>query len=111
MFDEPENGVLPLHIVSDLLHDVTVSYKVTDLTDDNLLVESTTFAKANESTLIWTKPMIDGEKQFYLIEWSYTDGDKTVTGVNHYMTNIIDIDYDEYMGYIKRVGFDEFEGF
>ena len=111
MFDEPENGVLPLHVVSDLLHDVTVSYKVTDLTDDNLLVESTAFAKANESTLIWTKPMIDGEKHFYLIEWSYTDGDKTVTGVNHYMTNIIDIDYDEYMGYIKKVGFDEFEGF
>ena len=50
--------------------------------------------------------MIDGEKHFYLIEWSYTDGDKTITGVNHYMTNIIDIDYDEYMGYIKKAGFD-----
>ena len=43
----------------------------------------------------------------YLIEW-VEDGIKYS---NHYMTNIKDIDYAEYMGYIEQCGYDQFEGF
>lgn len=111
IFDEPENGVLPLCIASDLQSDVKVSYKVTDISTGDIIVESTALAKANESVLVYNKPMEDGEKHFYYIEWSYELDGKLVSGRNHYVTNIIDLDFDEYMGWIKKVGFDEFEGF
>lgn len=111
IFDEPENGVLPLYIASDLRCDVNVKYKVTDLVTDKVIVESAALAKSDESVLIYNKPMEDGEKHFYFIEWEYELDGKVISGTNHYVTNIIDLDYDEYMGWIKKVGFDEFEGF
>ncbi len=111
IFDEPENGMLPLHVVSDLQRDVRVKYKVTDFVTGKVIVESEAYAKANESLLVYNKPMEDGEKHFYFIEWEYELDGKVVSGKNHYVTNIIDLDYDEYMGWIKKAGFDEFEGF
>lgn len=111
IFNEPEGGVLPLHVVSDLQKDVTVKYKVTDFVSGEVVVESECLARANESNQIFAKPMSDGEKRFYLIEWEYTLDGAVVKGKNHYVTNIIDLDYDEYMSWIKKAGFDEFEGF
>lgn len=111
IFDEPCNGVLPLHVVSDLQSDVTVKYKVTDFVSGKVIVESTALAKANESLTVYNKPMEENEKHFYFIEWEYELDGKIISGKNHYVTNIIDLDFDEYMGWIKKAGFDEFEGF
>ncbi len=113
IFDEPEDDRLPLHVVSDLQEDVTVHYNVTDLTTGKRLISSDCTAKANDSLTVWNKMMTPDEKHFYLIKWDYVGADgKTVKGVNHYMTNIIDIDYDEYIGYMQKAGFyKEFSGF
>ena len=97
--------------MSDLQKDVTVKYKVTDFVSGEVIVESECLARANESNQIFAKPMSDGEKRFYLIEWEYTLDGAVVKGKNHYVTNIIDLDYDEYRSWIKKAGFDEFEGF
>ena len=108
IFAEPEDGKLPLRVVNDLQEDKKVSFKVTDLTNDEVLIESTITAKADSVTPIWNKDMIEDEKRFYLIEWEL-DG---VKYKNHYFTNIIDIDYDYYVSCMKKAGFwDEFEGF
>ena len=113
IFDEPTNGVLPLHAVSDLQEDVRVNYRVTDLTEGKVVAEGEAFSRANSSDLLWNKPMAEDEQHFYFIEWSYTDaaGNK-ITGKNHYMTNILAISLEEYYGYLKQCGFwEEFSGF
>ena len=108
IFDEPENGQLPLYVANDYQEDKTVKYKVTDVESGEVIVESVVTAKADSVTHAWNKDMIEGEKRFYLIEWEM-DGKKYK---NHYFTNIIDIDYDYYASCMKKVGFwDEFEGF
>ncbi len=113
IFDEPKDGCLPLAIASDLQEDVTVRCRVTDLTAGNVIYDSVTLSHANSAEVIWQKPIKEGEKHFYFMEWEYENAKgETVRGRNHYMTNIIDIDYDAYIGYMKQVGFyDEFEGF
>lgn len=113
IFDEPDGDQLPLHIVSDLQYNVNVEYTVTDLTDGKELISSNCVALNNTSRRVWLKQMLPDEKHFYYIKWEYTDNNgKKVTCVNHYMTNIIDIDYDEYIDYMKQVRYyDEFEGF
>jgi beta-mannosidase len=97
-------GRLPLHVVSDLQKDVVVRYSVTDLTAGITLLESECIAKANESTVVWYRDIPSGEKHFYYIEWEYEDGGR-IKGQNHYMSNIIDIDFNEYVGYVKRCAF------
>ena len=49
----------------------------------------------------------EGEKRFYYIEWRCGD----VTGSNHYVTNLKDVDYKEYGGYIEKCGYAQWEGF
>lgn len=108
IFGEPENEKLPLSVVNDLQEDKKLSVKVTDLTNDEVIFNSTVVAKADGVTHVWNKDMIDGEKRFYLIEWE-TDG---VVYKNHYFTNIINIDYVYYVECMKKAGFyDDFEGF
>ena len=42
------------------------------------------------------------------MEWETEDGEK---GSNHFATKLRDIDADAYLADIKKVGYDEFEGF
>ena len=103
IFDEPDkNNTLPLHVVSDLQRDVRVSYRVTDITEGKTLLESEVTAPANSSVCVWRKELLPNERHFYLMEWEY-DG---VKGKNHYMTNIIDIDFDSYVKNAKKCGFE-----
>ncbi len=107
IFDEPNEGKLPLYVVNDLQEDKKVHYKVTDLTEGKLLFEGDITAKADSVTAVLNKETEEGEKHFYLVEWT---GD--VCGKNHYFTNIIDISYESYVDAMKKAGFyDEFEGF
>lgn len=110
IFDEPKDGQLPLCVTNDLQQDKKLRFKVTDVTDGRVLIDSVVTAKADSVTKVWNKDMIEGEKRFYLIEWESEDGE--IKGKNHYFTNIIDISYEYYVDCMKKVGFwDEFEGF
>lgn len=107
MFDEPENGILTLYAVNDLTRNAEFTYKVTDMTEGEVVFEGKGFAPADSSSSLCSLGIKENEKHFYLIEWKI-DGESYS---NHYMTNIRDIDYSEYMGYIKKCGYDQFEGF
>ncbi len=107
MFDEPKENVLTLHAVNEFTRDYSLSYTVTDLTTGKTVVAGEAVAKAESSRPICHVEIAEGEKHFYFIEWKI-DG-KTYS--NHYMTNIKDIDYAEYLGYIEKCGYAQFEGF
>ena len=113
IFDEPEGKYLPLHLVNDSRQTVDITYRVTDITDDKFLMQATASAEPDDNVLVWNMEIQPGEKKFYLIEWSYTDHNgSTITGKNHYMTNILDISYEEYLRCMKKCGFyEEFVGF
>ena len=106
-FDEPEDGEITLCAVNEFSYDKTLKYTVTDLTAGVKVLSGETSAAAESATRVAKLPIKDGEKHFLYIEWEM-DG-KLYS--NHYMTNIIDIDYREYLSYLERVGYDSFEGF
>jgi beta-mannosidase len=107
IFYEPKDGVLTLYAVNDFARDSEFTYKVTDMTEGAVVLEGKGFAPADASTALCSLGIREDEKHFYLVEWN--DGGKSYS--NHYMTNIKDIDFSEYMGYISKCGYDQFEGF
>lgn len=109
MFDEPQNNVIDLYAANDTFKNRNFTYKVTNITDDKVVLSGGGCAFSNASTKIARLKIEEGEKKFYLIEWTF-DGE-TEVHKNHYFTNIIDIDYDAYMTALKKCGFDQFEGF
>lgn len=98
MFNEPENGMAALHAVNDTREDKILSYEVLD-DCGNVVIASTCVVPSDTSVPVWYMPVGD-EKKFYTIRW--TDG--TTKGMNHYFTNIIDIDYDYYVDCAKKAG-------
>jgi hypothetical protein len=80
---------------------------VTDLTQGEIKSEGKLEIGADTLTNVCKFPITAGEKHFYFIEWNYNG----IEGSNHYMTNIKDINYEEYLSYIKKIGYDKFEGF
>lgn len=107
MFDEPENGSSVLYAVNDGTAPKEFTYKVTELASGKVVAEGELAVSPDSSTAIDEITVLFGEKKFYLIEWE-CDG---VCGSNHYMTNIKDIDYSEYMGYIEKCGYGIWDGF
>lgn len=113
MFDEPENGKIRLVGVNDLPKDCTAEYTVRRISgkktpqEEAVLLCGKVQLNADEATTVDLLPIADGEKEFYLIEWKY-DGKQCK---NHFVTNIIDIDYKWYMKAIEGCGMNEFEGF
>ena len=82
-------------------------YRVTELSSGKTVVEGEYTALPDSSAPIARVSIEEGEKKFYYIEWE-CEGEK---GSNHYMTNIKNIDYSEYMGYIEKCGYDLWSGF
>lgn len=107
MFDEPSNNIILLYAVNDLPYDADAEYSVINLSADKLVLSGNIHIPADMSVKADELTINDGEKSFYLIEWKI-DGK---VYKNHYFTNIIDIDYKEYLSQIQKCGFDEFEGF
>lgn len=107
MFNEPSNGLLTLHAVNDLGVDKKITYKVTSFNSGNVLASGICVAKADASVPVCSVEAPETEKDFLFIEWE-CDGKKYS---NHYVTNIKDLDYKTYLGYISKCGYDEFEGF
>lgn len=107
MCDEPKGNTVSVYAVNEFDADETLEYEITDLTTGKLLVKSTALAEGRSSVCVYKFDIEPGEKHFYLIKW--THGEKEYS--NHYMTNIKDIDYGEYLRYISKCGYDCFEGF
>ncbi len=107
MFDEPKGHVLPLHAVNDGEKAQTFEYAVTELGSGKVVACGEYTVSPDSSEVIANVPIEEGEKKFYHIAWKNGES----YGSNHYMTNIKDIDYTEYLGYINKCGYDEWEGF
>ena len=110
MFDEPVDNRIALYGVNDLPLDRQVSYTVKKMLPKNpegeLVMTGTVVLTADSSMEIGKLSIEEGEKNFYLIEWKM-DGENYK---NHYFTNIIDIDFDDYLDVLKNCSMDEFEG-
>lgn len=107
MIDEPQDGKSSIVGVNDFTRDVHVKYKVTNIDTDIIVSKGDVVIDALGKAEFGNIVIPDNEKNFYLIEWEL-DGKKYK---NHYFSNIIDIDYNQYMEDIKKCGMDEFEGF
>lgn len=107
MVDEPETGFAGLVGVNDLMENADVKYTVTNLSKGREVLSGIATIDAMSSVEIGKLAIADDEKDFYLIEWEL----KGRKYKNHYFSNIIDIDYNEYMDCIAKCGMDEFEGF
>lgn len=107
IFDEPKNGILPLYAVSEYPDSKKLSFTVTNLTTGEKRMSGSAETEYGKAVPLGSIRLNDGEKSFYLIEWE-CDGKKYS---NHYMTNIADIDYKEYLDRIEECGYSEFEGF
>ena len=107
MVDEPETGFGRIVGTNDLVDDANVKYTVTNLSKGKEVLSGIATIEAMSSVEIGKIAISDEEKDFYLIEWEM--GGKKYK--NHYFSNIIDIDYNEYMNCITKCGMDEFEGF
>ena len=89
--------------------DAYVKYSVKRISEegDELCTTGEQLLPADKTIALDTLTIADGEKEFYYIEWE-CDG---VKGKNHFVTNIIDIDYKKYMYALEKCGMNEFEGF
>ncbi len=107
MFDEPdENGLLKLFAVNDTTSDEKLKYTVTNIRNGQILATGEVCALADSSVAVTDIENI--QDAFLYIEW---ENDSGVVGCNHFSTKTLDISYEQYMADIKKVGFDQFEGF
>ncbi|MBR2460016.1 MAG: glycoside hydrolase family 2 [Clostridia bacterium] len=107
MCDEPDNGKLPLYAVNDGDKAKTFTYKVIEIASGEVVASGKYTVSPDASERIADIPIAENEKKFYFIEWSCGNEN----GSNHFMTNIKDIDYVTYIGYIRDCGYEEWEGF
>jgi beta-mannosidase len=106
MFDEPIDNKITLVATNDLQEEQVVSYTVTNVNNDTVLLDGKTTVEANG--IIRLDSITPKQGEFYLIEWT-ANGKK---GVNHFTPCIEKtLDYKTYLSQIEKVGFDEFEGF
>ena len=107
MFDEPMDGRMGLYAVNDGNSERAFTYRVTELASGKTVSSGVYTAAPDSSAPIAFVPVAEGEKRFYFIEWQCGDE----KGCNHFMTNIKDIDYSEYIAYIEKCGYDVWSGF
>ena len=111
-FDEPENDTtLTLYGINDTTKDVTVSYRVKNITDGTVVAKASGSLNAEKSNRLLSIDIEKGEKKFYLIEWEMSNGENVVRGRNHYHTNLIDVDYKAYKTALEAADMLEIEGF
>lgn len=106
MFGEEAEG-FPLYVVNDYTQDYNVEYKVTDLRTGKVVLMGDCFAKNHYAEEVAKLPIGQARKTFYLIEWKTKDG--IISGNNHYYALMPDIDYEEYLTFMKKAKFENFE--
>lgn len=109
MMDD-KDGPLTLYCVNDHQQDIPVSYRITEADTDALVAQGECIAAADASTKAMEMPD-DRKPHFYAIHWETANGNESTKGANHYLQGQPRFDYEWYMLCLKKLGFDEFEGF
>ena len=107
MFREPDGKNMELVGANEHLRDISVSYRVTDITTNRTACEGTVLLQKNQATTIAITDYFPDEMHFYLIEWSY-EGKQ---GKNYYVSGGAPYSFDEYEKYMKASGMWETDGF
>ncbi len=111
-FDEPETDTaMTLYGINDTTKDVTVSYRVRNITDGTVVAKASGTLTAEKSNRLLTVDIEKDEKKFYVMEWEYTDGETVTRGRNHFHTNLINVDYKAYKSAMEAADMLEIEGF
>ena len=111
-FDEPETDTaMTLYGVNDTTKDVTVSYRVRNITDGTVVAKASATLSAEKSNRLLTIDIEKDEKKFYVMEWEYSDGETVIRGRNHFHTNLINVDYKAYKTAMEAADMLEIEGF
>ena len=76
------------YAVNDTQYDTLLKYTVTRFSDNLVIAEGVFNAPHDSSCIVCNIPIKENEKDFYYIEWKIT----RKKALNHYFTNIIDID-------------------
>lgn len=107
MFREPCNGNLELVGANEHLRDISVSYRVTDMTASKIVCEGKVLLHKNQTSPIAQTEYFENQMHFYLIEWAY--GEKQ--GKNYYVSGSAPYSFDQYEQYMKKSGMWEADGF
>ncbi len=111
LFNEPVEGERRLIGASDLQADVTLHYSVNDAESGELLLSKKVLLPANSATAIGALP-IEKTPHCYIIRWEYELNGEYITGQNHYVTQLKDLQLEQYLAWMRACGMDElFEGF
>lgn len=101
MADEDDSKII-FYIVNDIRNDVTVNYKITNITTGESVVTGTVDSKSDTSAKVCEHIKQDGEQCFYLIEWKYGKH----SGSNHFMSGMPNIDLNAYRTALTKTGFE-----
>lgn len=104
---DAHTGILTLYGVNDLLEDRNISYEVRDVSCGEMVASGFACLTADASSVLCTIPN-DGEKRFYSISWTDDHENK---GSNHYLLGTPKFDYSWYLSCLRKMGYEEFEGF
>lgn len=107
MFTEAKNGVHTLCAANEFLNQKQITYKVTDITEDKVVLEGGATLSPNGMDALDTVAFDGNKDHFYLIEWT-VDGKAYK---NHYMSGTVPYDYKTYVGCLKKCDLLQIEGF
>jgi len=98
---EPENWGQPVYLCNEFTHDVSVKFKITNVRTGETVWQGDASAPANTNVRIGNIKYFHARHEFYLIEWTTSDG---VEGKNHYLAGHPGFDLDEYVALAEKAG-------
>lgn len=103
---EPKDGKMDLYAVNDHSETIVGTYEVTEARSNERIAEGRLEIPAHSSVVIGQ--VDERDHAFYLLEWNTQKG----KGVNHHACSLGEKwTFEAYEEVLKKVGFDEFEGF
>jgi beta-mannosidase len=107
MFREPENGMLTLVGANEYGEEKSFRYRVYDLAEQNVLIESCSKLDKNSAAALCRIPApTDGKLHFYVMEWTAD----SIQGKNYYVSGKVPYSFDEYYRYMTESGMWEADG-
>jgi beta-mannosidase len=101
MFREPENGMLTLVGANEYGEEKSFRYRVYDLAEQNVLIESCSKLDKNSAAALCRIPApTDGKLHFYVMEWTAD----SIQGKNYYVSGKVPYSFDEYYRYMTESG-------
>lgn len=100
-------GKLSLYLINDTASEIEVPYTVTEAYSDKSVLSGIAKCAAYRSEKIAEIELPAGDKGFYRFAWTANGK----AGQNHFHTGIIALSLDRYVRAMKKIGFDEREGF